>query len=158
MNERSSAVPMITTDLPSMENNTGGRPAFLTPRARALTEIQLGAGPGAFQRTCHGMCYSCPKLRLACLSVHSLETSGRMGLSAEMRMIKTCPQVSERADFRDPLHLPTCPSLRSTALAGWGLSLSLTFSTSAFVFFSLSLYLCLSVSQNGANKEGGVED
>ena len=143
MNERSSAVPMITTDLPSMENNTGGRPAFLTARARALPEIRLGAGPGAFQRTCHRMCYSCPKLRLACPSVHSLGTYGRRGLSAEM-MIKTCPRVSERTRFRDPLHPPACPSLRSTALAGWGLSLSLTLSTSAFVFFSLSLYRCLS--------------
>lgn len=134
---------MITTDLPSMENNTGGRPAFLTPRARALTEIRLGAGPGAFQRTCRRMCYSCPKLRLACLSVHSLGSYGRTGLSAEMRMIKTCPRVSERARFRDPLHPPACPSLRSTAPAGWGLSLSLTLSTSAFVFFSLSLRMAL---------------
>ena len=41
-----------------MENNArvggvGGQPALLTPRTRALTEIRLGTGPGAFQLTCH---------------------------------------------------------------------------------------------------------
>lgn len=154
MNERSSAVPMITTDLPSMENNTGGRPAFLTPRARALTEIRLGAGPGAFQRTCHRMCYSCPKLRLACPSVHSLGTYGRTGLSAEM-MIKTCPRVSERARFRDPLHPPACPAYdRLLSQAGVSLCLSL----SPPLPLSFSLCLSITVSQNGANKERGVED